>query len=58
MSTPQSAENESEYIGFQGEALALYRNARYEQVREEIAVVATNKALGGGIRRFHFTKAL
>jgi len=21
-------------------------------------VVATNKALGGGIRRFHFTKAL
>jgi len=43
---------------FQGEALALYRNAGYEQVREEIAVVATNKALGGGIRRFHFTKAL
>ena len=42
----------------QKEALALYRNAGYEQVREEIAVVASNKALGGGIRRYHFSKAL
>jgi len=42
----------------QKEALALYRNAGYEQVREEVAVVASNKALGGGIRRYHFSKAL
>jgi GNAT superfamily N-acetyltransferase len=42
----------------QGEALALYRNAGYELVREEIAVAASNKTVGGGIRRYHFTKAL
>jgi GNAT superfamily N-acetyltransferase len=43
---------------FQREALALYQNAGYERVREEVAAVASNKALGGGIRRYHFTKAL
>jgi ribosomal protein S18 acetylase RimI-like enzyme len=42
----------------QSEALALYRGAGYQQVREEIAVVASNKTLGGGIRRYHFTKRL
>lgn len=42
----------------QAEALALYRNAGYELVREEIALAASNKTLGGGIRRYHFTKAL
>lgn len=42
----------------QGEALALYRNAGYELVREEIVLAANNKTLGGGIRRYHFTKAL
>jgi|SRR5579871_5212568 len=42
----------------QAEALALYRNAGYELVREEIAEAASNKTLGGGIRRYHFTKAL
>ena len=42
----------------QREALALYQNAGYERVREEVAVIASNKALGGGIRRYHFTKAL
>ena len=42
----------------QGEALALYRNAGYELVREEVAEAASNKTVGGGIRRFHFTKAL
>jgi GNAT superfamily N-acetyltransferase len=42
----------------QREALALYRNAGYELVREEVAVAASNKTLGGGIRRYHFTKAL
>jgi GNAT superfamily N-acetyltransferase len=42
----------------QAEALALYRNAGYELVREEIAEAASNKTLGGGIRRYHFAKAL
>jgi GNAT superfamily N-acetyltransferase len=42
----------------QEEALALYGNAGYELVREEIAVAASNKTVGGGIRRYHFAKAL
>ena len=42
----------------QSEALALYRNAGYALIREELALAASNKTLGGGIRRFHFTKAL
>ena len=42
----------------QQDALALYRNAGYENVREEIADAASNKTLGGGIRRFHFAKRL
>ena len=40
------------------DALTLYRNAGYENVREEIADAASNKTLGGGIRRYHFTKRL
>jgi GNAT superfamily N-acetyltransferase len=42
----------------QREALALYRNAGYALVREEVAKAASHKTLGGGIRRYHFTKAL
>ena len=42
----------------QREALALYRDAGYERVREEVAVVGSNKSLGGGIRRYHFTRSL
>jgi GNAT superfamily N-acetyltransferase len=43
----------------QREALAaLYQNSGYELVREEVAVAASNKTLGGGIRRYYFTKAL
>jgi GNAT superfamily N-acetyltransferase len=42
----------------QRDALSLYRNAGYQLVREEIAAAANNKTLGGGIRRFHFTKPL
>ena len=42
----------------QGEALALYRNAGYRLVREELAVASSNKTLGGGIRRYHFAKQL
>ena len=43
---------------FQGEPNALYRNAGYRETREEIAADASNKTIGGGIRRFHFVKAL
>ena len=42
----------------QREALAFYRNAGYALVREEVALTASHKTLGGGIRRYHFTKAL
>lgn len=42
----------------QGEALALYRNAGYTLVREEISETSSNKALGGGLRRSHFVKQL
>jgi len=42
----------------QDAALALYRNAGYAQVRDEIAQAASNKTLGGGIRRYYFEKAL
>ena len=42
----------------QQDALALYRNEGYENVRDEIADAASNKTLGGGIRRFHFSKRL
>ena len=62
------AETESDRRGFrrldlstselQGEALALYRNAGYRLLREEVATEASNKTLGGGIRRYHFTKDL
>lgn len=42
----------------QGEALALYRNAGYWLLREEMAVEASNKTLGGGVKRYYFTKPL
>jgi putative acetyltransferase len=42
----------------QGEALALYRAAGYRLQKEEVAETASNKTLGGGIRRYHFDKAL
>ena len=42
----------------QGDAVLLYRNSGYQLVREEVAVAASNKTLGGGIRRFHFTRPL
>jgi len=42
----------------QGEALALYRAAGYRLQKEEIAEAASNKTLGGGIRRYHFDKVL
>jgi GNAT superfamily N-acetyltransferase len=42
----------------QGEALALYHNTGYSLVREEVATESSNKTLGGGIRRYYFTKQL
>jgi GNAT superfamily N-acetyltransferase len=42
----------------QREALALYRNAGYRLTREEVATEASNKTLGGGIRRYYFTREL
>lgn len=42
----------------QREALSLYRACGYQSVREEVAMAASNKTLGGGIRRYHFTKQL
>lgn len=39
-------------------ALSLYRASGYQLVREELAMAASNKTLGGGIRRYHFTKEL
>lgn len=42
----------------QKEALALYRHAGYRETREEIAESRSNKTIGGGIRRHHFSKAL
>jgi GNAT superfamily N-acetyltransferase len=40
----------------QQEALSLYRNAGYELVRDEVAVATSNKTVGGGTRRYHFSK--
>ena len=42
----------------QPEALALYRDAGYRLLREEVATEASNKTVGGGISRYYFTKEL
>jgi len=42
----------------QSAAVSFYRNCGYQLVREAIAVEASNKTVGGGIRRFHFVKDL
>ena len=39
-------------------ALGLYRQAGYQLIREVVADQASNKTLGGGIRRYHFEKCL
>lgn len=62
------AENECARRGFgrldlstselQPEALAFYRSAGYALEREETAAAASNKTVGGGIRRFYFSKRL
>jgi ribosomal protein S18 acetylase RimI-like enzyme len=42
----------------QDAALALYRHAGYEEIGEAVTMTPSNKTLGGGIRRYHFTKQL
>jgi putative acetyltransferase len=42
----------------QPEALALYRRAGYQLLREDVATEASNKTVGGGIKRFYFKKEL
>jgi len=39
-------------------ALSLYRNAGFNLVREDRAASASNKTIGGGIRRYYFLKTL
>jgi putative acetyltransferase len=39
-------------------AIALYKNAGYTKVREDIAEAASNKTVGSGIRRYYFEKLL
>jgi putative acetyltransferase len=39
-------------------ALELYRNAGYRLLHEAVAEQASNKTLGGGIRRYYFEKIL
>jgi GNAT superfamily N-acetyltransferase len=42
----------------QPEAVGLYHHAEYRLVQEVIAEQPSNKTVGGGIRRYHFEKAL
>jgi putative acetyltransferase len=39
-------------------ALELYRRAGYRLLNEAVAEQASNKTLGGGIRRYYFEKIL
>jgi GNAT superfamily N-acetyltransferase len=39
-------------------AVGLYRASGYRLVREAVAEAASNKTVGGGVRRFHFEKVL
>jgi putative acetyltransferase len=42
----------------QSAAIELYRKAGYRLVHEALVADASNKTVGGGIRRFYFEKAL
>jgi GNAT superfamily N-acetyltransferase len=42
----------------QSAAIALYESSGYRRVREETTEIASNKTVGSGIRRYHFTKLL
>jgi putative acetyltransferase len=42
----------------QSAAIAFYEQAGYALVREAVAIDASNKTIGGGIRRYYFEKVL
>lgn len=42
----------------QSDAISFYQSVGYELVREEVANEASNKTVGGGIRRYHYKKEL
>jgi GNAT superfamily N-acetyltransferase len=42
----------------QSAALAFYRNAGYQLLREDVAEITSNKTVGSGLRRFYFQKVL
>jgi len=42
----------------QSDALSFYRASGYRLVREETAEAPSNKTIGGGIRRYHFSRDL
>ena len=62
------AENECRRLGMkrlelstselQDAALCLYRASGYRLDREELAASVSHKTVGGGIRRFYFSKTL
>jgi GNAT superfamily N-acetyltransferase len=42
----------------QSAAIALYKNAGYQLLREDIAEIESNKTVGSGLRRLYFQKIL
>jgi GNAT superfamily N-acetyltransferase len=42
----------------QSSALAFYKNAGYQLLRETVAEITSNKTIGSGLRRFFFQKVL
>jgi GNAT superfamily N-acetyltransferase len=42
----------------QSAAIALYKNAGYQLLREDIAEIESNKTVGSGLRRLYFQKVL
>jgi hypothetical protein len=42
----------------QSAAIALYKNAGYQLLREGIAEIESNKTVGSGLRRLYFQKVL
>ena len=45
-----------EHSELQHAALALYRQSGYLLLGEEVAETASNKTVGGGIRRYYFAR--
>jgi GNAT superfamily N-acetyltransferase len=45
-------------VEIQSAAIALYKNAGYQLLREDIAELESNKTVGSGLRRLYFQKIL